>query len=200
MRVITVNDEEFDKMCRDLHRKILQSEYYFDVLIGIARAGVYVAERFETEKFYVVRSQRKSTSVKRGVINAVLRKMPAFMNCFLRVVESRILEWKDYLNMAGPEELVLDDSLKACLKEGGHKVMIVDDAADSGRSLLNAVEAVRGISGNNVIRTAVITVTRKKTLISPDYALFRNSTLLRFPWSADICNTSKESENGDRRS
>lgn len=191
MKVITVSHNEFDNMCADLHGLVMKSAYDYDVLIGIARAGVYVAEKFDAKEFYIVKSQRGGTAAKRGMVNSILLKMPAFFNCFLRMAESKILEWKDAFKRPTLKEVDIDEKLTLRLKEGGHKVLIVDDAVDSGRSLLSVVEAVRRISPENIIRTAVITVTRKKVLIKPDYALFRNSTLLRFPWAGDVCDNSK---------
>lgn len=191
MKVKTVTHKEFGKMCADLQGLVLKSAYDYDVLIGVARAGVYVAEKFDAKKFYIVKSQRGGTVVKRGIVNSILLKMPTFFNCFLRVLEAKILEWKDTFKRPTLKEVGIDEMLILRLKEGGHKVLIVDDAVDSGCSLLSVVKAVKRISSENIIRTAVITVTRKKVLIEPDYALFRNSTLLRFPWAGDVCDNSK---------
>lgn len=191
MKVKTVTHKEFDKMCADLQGLVLKSAYDYDVLIGIARAGVYVAEKFDAKKFYIIKSQRGGTAVKRGTVNSILLKMPAFLNCFFRMAESKILEWKDAFKRPTLKEVEIDEKLTLRLKEGGHQVLIVDDAVDSGCSLLSVVTAVRSISPENIIRTAVITVTRKKVLIEPDYALFRNSTLFRFPWAGDVCGNSK---------
>lgn len=191
MKVITVSHNEFDNMCAELQEQVRKSAYDYDVLIGVARAGVYVAEKFEAKEFYIIKSQRGGTAAKRGAVNSILLNMPAFFNCFLRKAESKILEWKDAFKRPSLKEVEIDEKLTLRLNEGGHKVLIVDDAVDSGCSLLSVVEAVRRISPNNIIRTAVITVTRKKVLIDPDYALFRNSTLLRFPWAGDVSNNSK---------
>lgn len=191
MKVITVSHNEFDNMCAELQEQVWKSAYDYDVLIGVARAGVYVAEKFEAKEFYIIKSQRGGTAAKRGAVNSILLNMPAFFNCFLRKAESKILEWKDAFKRPSLKEVEIDEKLTLRLNEGGHKVLIVDDAVDSGGSLLSVVEAVRRISPNNIIRTAVITVTRKKVLIDPDYALFRNSTLLRFPWAGDVCDNSK---------
>ncbi len=192
MKVSTIDYKEFNRLCAALQELVRESAYDYDILIGIARAGVYVAEKFGVPEFYIIKSQRGGTAAKRGFINSILQKMPSFFNCFLRIAESRVLELKDAVCQPELKKVEIEDDLYSRLKEGGHRVLIVDDAVDSGRSLLSVVNAVRGVSQGNEIRTAVITVTRKKVLINPDYALFRDSTLLRFPWAADICDNSKK--------
>ena len=103
----------------------------------------------------------------------------------MRCAESKVLAIKDRILKPAPVQVSVCDELIAMLLQGGHKVLVVDDATDSGCSLLSVLNAIEEY-GSNEIRSAVITVTRKHTAIIPDYALFRNSTLVRFPWSADM--------------
>ena len=74
----------------------------------------------------------------------------------------------------------LSPTLK-CLK--GRKVLIVDDAVDSGATMLAVAEALREANPEAEIRTAAITVTTPKPLITPDYSMYKD--LIRFPWSMD---------------
>ena len=80
---------------------------------------------------------------------------------------------------------VVDSSLITVLKEGGLNVLVVDDAVDSGATLRNVISALMDISPNNVIKTAALTVTRKSPIVMPDYYLYHDRTLMRFPWSED---------------
>ena len=68
---------------------------------------------------------------------------------------------------------------------GFRSILIVDDAVDSGKTLKTIVDEVRKKYLTAEIKTAVITVTTKQPIILPDYYLFYNHTLIRFPWSAD---------------
>ena len=66
-------------------------------------------------------------------------------------------------------------------------ILIVDDACDSGSTLRAVMDAVRKISPERVvIKTAVITTTTYRPVVSPDFSLYRNRTLIRFPWSKDM--------------
>ncbi len=186
MKVITVNEEGFWKMCQCLEKEVLDSGYMFDTLVGIARAGVYVADRFDAENKFIITSQRSGTSAKKGILVSILRVLPAFVNGFLRCVEAKWLEMKDSFRNRELKKIDLDPLLRERLAQGACKVLVVDDAVDSGLSLLSVVEAMKIVSNDNEIRTAVITVTRKEPMVEPDYALFRDSTLIRFPWAVDV--------------
>lgn len=186
MKVITVDEEGFGKMCQCLEKEVLDSGYMFDTLVGIARAGVYVADRFDAGNKFIITSQRSGTSAKKGILVSILRVLPAFVNGFLRCVEAKLLEMKDRFRNPELKKIDIDPLLRQRLAQGGRKVLVVDDAVDSGLSLLSVVEAMKIVSNDNEIRTAVITVTRKKPMVDPDYALFRDSTLIRFPWAVDV--------------
>lgn len=65
------------------------------------------------------------------------------------------------------------------------RVLVVDDAVDSGVTLAAVLESLRRICPPAVpVRSAVITVTIEGALAEPDYVLYRG-VLCRFPWSLD---------------
>lgn len=185
MRVMTLDDRRFREMCMLLEQRVLKSGFHPDIVIGIARGGVYVADCFSNENVWSVVCQRGGTSAKKGVVSSVLKRLPAWMNSFLRCVESLSLELHDRFRNPEIKKPVVDSSLITVLKEGGLNVLVVDDAVDSGATLRNVTYALRDISANNVIRTAALTVTRKSPIVMPDYFLYHDRTLMRFPWSED---------------
>lgn len=64
-------------------------------------------------------------------------------------------------------------------------LLVVDDAADTGSTLLKATDTLHAsLPGWNVV-TAVITQTTDSPVAIPDFTLYKN-TLIRFPWSADF--------------
>lgn len=69
--------------------------------------------------------------------------------------------------------------------QDAQNILIVDDAVDSGATLLAVVEAVRIDMPGAEVRSAVITQTTPSPVITPDYTLYNNRTLIRFPWSMD---------------
>jgi hypoxanthine phosphoribosyltransferase len=65
------------------------------------------------------------------------------------------------------------------------RVMVVDDAVDSGVTLAAVLRTLReSCPPGTELRTAAITVTRPSPAVEPDYALWRG-VLCRFPWSFD---------------
>jgi hypothetical protein len=65
------------------------------------------------------------------------------------------------------------------------RVLVVDDAVDSGLTLATVLRVLREISPSNTqFRSAVVTVTLEHPLAEPDFALYRG-VLCRFPWSFD---------------
>lgn len=187
MKVLTADSREFARLCLKLKEMVKSSGYEYDILIGIARGGVYVADYFESDMTFSIKTQRAGTSVKTHGLSRILRRLPSFVNMALRCAEAKALEIRDRFFKPAPVQVSVGDRLRDMLRQGGHKVLVVDDAADSGRSLLSVLNAISEC-GSNEIRSAVITVTRKHPAAIPDYALFRNSTLVRFPWSADMKN------------
>lgn len=63
----------------------------------------------------------------------------------------------------------------------GRRVLLVDDVADSGRTLDLAVRMLRGRGAQ--VRSATI-YTKPSTIIDPDYAWRRTRLWIDFPWSS----------------
>ncbi|MDE7407207.1 MAG: hypothetical protein K2M76_02200, partial [Muribaculaceae bacterium] len=62
---------------------------------------------------------------------------------------------------------------------------VVDDAVDTGTSLSIALRKLHELCPQAEIRTAALTVTTPDPVVRPDYTIYNNRTLLRFPWSMD---------------
>lgn len=63
----------------------------------------------------------------------------------------------------------------------GRKVLLVDDVADSGRTLALAVQMLKDRGAD--LRSVVI-YTKPTTIIRPDYSLKDTALWIDFPWSA----------------
>lgn len=172
-------------MCRQLMTEVVASGYEPDVVVAVERAGVFVAKAMNIGDFYTVRCSREGSKTKKGGLGNVLRYLPSFVNVMLRKLEYRLLQWRDKSVNYQPRIVEMSSKLKTALVQGGRKILIVDDAVDSGRSLRSVVDELEKLNPDNEIRTAVITVTRPETVCNPDYTLFSNQTLIRFPWAAD---------------
>lgn len=66
------------------------------------------------------------------------------------------------------------------------KVLIVDDAIDTGATLKLVKDKILEKYPKTIVRIAVITVTSNRPLIDADYCIYHNRTLVRFPWSNDV--------------
>ena len=105
--------------------------------------------------------------------------MPRFVNDALRLAESWVLSRR------APRPA----GFHGCLPEGldgKQAILIVDDAVDSGSTMLSVRDAVAAAFPQAYVRCAAIAVTTDKPLIVPDYSLYLKNFLIRFPWSADM--------------
>ena len=186
MKVITLDEQRFRESCARLRDKVYDAGFNPDVIVGIARGGVYVAEHFGKENTYSIVCQRSGTSSRKSLVPAILKALPTWLNSFMRCAESVVLEWVGKFRKTETGEVPVDQELAKVLKWGALRVLVVDDAVDSGKTLRNVLHALREISPSNDVRSAAITVTRKYPLIMPDYYIYHDRTLIRFPWSDDV--------------
>lgn len=106
------------------------------------------------------------------------------------MLESVFLEFKSkYKTPVRNGTIALSEETKAFLSSTAQlKVLLVDDAIDTGATLSLIKEYLEDNYPGIVVKTAVITITMKNVMINADYYLFNNRTLIRFPWSNDIKN------------
>lgn len=198
MKVITLEIADFTEACQRLFKHVMDSGFIPEIIVGIRTGGEFVAlnmwSTLHTGEFSegsrpspavaMVELHRPTTSMKQG-LKGFLSHMPLWVLNGIRMVESMVLRW----HRISPEDItarkaMLTESLPPtlkCLK--GRKVLIVDDAVDSGATMLAVSEALREANPEAEIRTAAITVTTPRPLITPDYSLYKD--LIRFPWSMD---------------
>ncbi len=179
MKVITLHPEPFRRACRDLAAQA--RDFAPDMLVGIATGGAFVASEMRsvlTQAAYTEVSLRRKATKRKKPLRALLRLLPTRLADALRRREAA------RVSFAEPEPFVLRPSLAATLRDC-RRVLVADDAVDSGRTLLATVRAIREAAPQAEVRTAVLTVTTATPLINPDYALRRDETLIRFPWSLD---------------
>lgn len=180
MRVITLDNHRFDAACRQLED--LCRDYAPDLVVAIATGGVYVADRiFGDVAHLTILKQRSVTAHKTGFVARLLRHLPRPVADVLRMAESRVLSLRRPTPGA---PVLLDVAAHDAIKQSG-RVLVVDDAVDSGATLLAVLRGVANVEGEREVRSAVVTVTTSHPLVQPDYSLYNNHTLIRFPWSKD---------------
>lgn len=188
MKVITLNNKEFKSECLRLKEMVERSDFDFDTLVGIASGGCYVADEFAFKSTFSIALHRPGHEIKTSPLTKLLAYLPAWFNKALRTAESKWLAYRDR-NLSQTSELKeveVPRDLKLHLQQGASKVLVVDDAVDSGRTMASVVEAIKKVAPDAEIRTAAITITRRHTIMTPDFALYSPPTIIRFPWAPDV--------------
>jgi hypoxanthine phosphoribosyltransferase len=187
----TLGQSAFDAACADLMR-IVGRDYTPVLLVGVRTGGLVVAEtmaRLGSLPVLPLTCRRPSTAFKSRVpgLKPLLATLPEQLLNALRRAEHHLVsvhrrtEQPAWIDLA---EAVAIGNWARILSRSA-RVLIVDDAVDSGVTLATVLQTVRDVCPPEVeVRTAVITVTTEHPVVAPDYALYRG-VLCRFPWSFD---------------
>ncbi len=183
MRVKTLRNSDFESECFRLAQMICDDGFRPNMIVGIKTGGEYVANivgvSFPDAKIHLISLQRPMTTNKQR-IKGLIKILPIWMLDIIRVLESL---WSRFHRDESPRSIKLPESVKALPTMN---VLIVDDAVDSGVTLNTVVSELKKVSPGIVVKSAVITVTTPQPVIMPDYYLYNDSTLIRFPWSMDM--------------
>lgn len=187
----TLGQAAFDAACTELMR-IVERDYAPTLLVGVRTGGLVVAEtmaRTASLPVLPLTCRRPTTSFKSRIpgLKPLLAALPEPLLNALRQAEHRVAcrhgraahpTWIDRAEAAAIAGRLQD------LPCGTH-VLVVDDAVDSGITLMTVLKTLHEVCPPMVeLRTAVITVTMAHPVVAPDYALYRG-VLCRFPWSFD---------------
>lgn len=182
MRVITLDRDAFVVACGELAELVAASGRVPGVIVGIRTGGAYVADemarRFPGARREDVTLRRPSTKGK-GRLRWLLGCLPIRVLDLLRMAEAFVLRHR----RRAPGSLELGDGLVGL---SGGDVLVVDDAVDSGVTLATVAGSLREANPGVAIMTAAITVTEREPAEMPDFALYNDKTLIRFPWSMDM--------------
>lgn len=185
-RLSDASAELFSIVCHDFQPTLL---------LGIRRGGYIVAERMlagaahERCSLLALSRCRPSTRKKNqsATVKRLLRALPRFAADRLRVIEHVLLT-----GIGRPRATPFTPDASEFAAVGAHlqahgdaRILIVDDAVDSGATLAAVRDVVKGAAPCAIIKTAAIVVTTENPIIEPDYFLYRHE-LCRFPWSLDF--------------
>jgi len=206
MHVVTLTPTLLAKACSQLSQRVKAGGFAPLLIIGIQHGGAEVAklmkEDFADAAYCEVRLSRPDTPQKsQGWKHRLLHHMHIWLCNVLRIVESRVNEWRS----KGKEpvrigEIRLPEDIAALLsnpsntslpQRGGSGwgspplVLLVDDAIDTGATIHQARKQLLEQFPDIILRVAVITVTTPHPICDADFCLYHNRTLCRFPWSND---------------
>ena len=199
MKIKNLDKQElFQSAVYDLENFVLHSGYNPDLIVGIPTGGKVVVDLMPkiTQKANVVfiAQSRGSTALKKRLkLKNILPYLPRFLNNNFRRLESFILE-----SQFEKKKLILNNSIKDCVIDldintiaivsKSKHILVVDDAIDSGRTMVLVVNSIRKFNPSAKIKIAVINTTFKAPLIYPDYCLFTRE-IVRYPWANDVKKT-----------
>jgi hypoxanthine phosphoribosyltransferase len=192
--LVTLQGARFAAACADLMR-LVEKDYAPTLLIGIRTGGLIVAEAMgeaaaRPVPILPLTCRRTTTDAKSRLplLRTLLGNLPRPVVDMLRRMEHRVLT-----SGVPPHERrreVDQMELAAITRKLGtldaaSRVLVVDDAVDSGATLATVLRLLTGVfAASGEVRSAAITQTLEDPVIRPDYLLFRR-TLCRFPWSFD---------------
>lgn len=202
MQVITLDPEALEKAAARLAENVENgcSGRPYDAVIGIRRGGSFVCDAFCRTfsasllgERYDVSLQRPGTRRKGGLTGKILRLLPTKALDLMRMAESRFLSLRNrQKGDVFPPQIAMDPGLTAIVTERKKpRILLIDDAIDSGRTLSAVIATLKNKNPSAEVETAVITETTDSPAVKADYTIYRNRTLIRFPWSNDYKNTRK---------
>lgn len=183
MKVITLHPSDLDSACHELAASLqsFRPAIVVGILTGGGEVGRRVASCLTDTSYYEISLQRPSTHTKHRLA-WLLRRLPLWIADTLRRYESRRVA----RSAPASRHAALPAALAAALGSmPAPRVLIVDDAVDSGMTLKAVIQAVKSAAPDADVRSAVLTVTTPHPAVEPEYALWRREVLLRFPWSLD---------------
>ena len=181
MRVITWDE----KMLQDGCMRLEETARSFgpDLIVAIANGGIPIAQLlFPSTPHCKIECHRQSTAVKSrySLIWSIIRRLPLKVKDFMRIAEAKLLK----RNARSTEVYIPPEAMR--MIERSHRVLLVDDAVDSGTTLKQIINRIGEIQGERSVASAVITVTTAIPAVMPEFYLYNDSTLIRFPWAKDV--------------
>lgn len=95
---------------------------------------------------------------------------------------TRTINLQSYTDEGKKTELHLTNPMRA-EDFPGYTILIIDDIADSGESLEFAIETLKVLCPQAIIKTAVLFY-KKDSKIKPDYFITETDKWIVFPWEA----------------
>jgi uncharacterized protein len=190
----TLQQPAFEAACALLMR-LVEADYAPTLIIGIRTGGLVVAEAMVRARaaplpVLPLTCRRPGTNAKARVplLRTAVASLPRSVADLTRRLEHRWFSTRR-LDQYQPQDIdrAEAEAIKNWLRKSPHpaRILVADDAVDSGVTLQTVLQAVREIGRRGMeFRSAAITQTLPHPHVAPNYVLWRE-TLCRFPWSLD---------------
>jgi uncharacterized protein len=193
LKVHMLNKSDFSSVCSRLARKI-EVDIKPDLVIGIPKGGAVICRQMFLSGFFKnvcygeVSYQRVTTKYKKEMkIRWLLKRLPIQVNNLLRILESTVREIKheSFRGRYSNGQPICEMKTEELIRKSS-TIVVIDDAVDSGETILKVSNMISEINATAMVKTAVITKTFKNPLLHPDITIFCD-VLVRYPWSEDYC-------------
>jgi len=194
MKVLTLSKKQLHEHACQLFSLIQNDGITIDTVVGIATGGIYVSQPIHKAlikvkwkgQYIETKLSRPSTETKESLgVKNILTKLPYSLLNILRIIEVKyfeIFKATQYDNTV--EKRIHFSNTQINIIKKTQTLLLVDDAIDTGSTILALKHVIQNINPKIQIKVAVLTVTHQTPYIIPDYTLYRN-VLLRCPWSMD---------------
>jgi hypoxanthine phosphoribosyltransferase len=188
--VMHLSAAELDDAAAALGRKVIASGYRPDAVVGIATAGVFVASAMRATvvpdaALLEVASRRPTTRFKdRPIVRRAVALIPDRLSSGMRRLEHRVLMRRP--SAAAPRVVTMAPDAEAVARAlpPGARLLVVDDAVDSGSTMAAVAAFLASVAPQAHIRTAVLSASTPDRAPRPDFHLYEGA-LLSGPWSLD---------------
>jgi hypoxanthine phosphoribosyltransferase len=195
-KVINYSNSQLSKTMHSLAKEVESGGLTPSYVLGVLNGGRTPAELFteywnsnEIETLFY-KLQRKTTGRVKSSLVKLIKRFPKFMVNFVRSAEMSFYSILPTSNtpITADENCLffLRSKIEASKITEKTPFIIVDDAIDSGKTILKIVETLKEVGVDRAcIKVIVVVHTLPKPLVTADY--FKESGLLiRFPWSSDF--------------
>ncbi len=201
--VRTLGQVQLRKAARELLNLAEDSGFRPDLIVSVASGGTCVVESIEDEIFDLGIStesllcQRPGTPAKERMrLKLLTKRLPLSFRNALRVAEHIVRLLLKGVQSHNKRNVTVISPNLSC-QAPPTRILVIDDAVDSGDTLVSVERFLRAGHPSADIRFGVLTQTRKKVSRDPDYSLYK-SVLIRFPWSSDYrCSDEKHDTPSD---
>lgn len=184
MQVITYTPQLLQAAAECLSTQIQRSGVHPSYLVAIQHGGAVLGqmmkESFPEAEYHEIKLTR-SFGINKSLLRPIIKALPMKVRDWLRMLEITLMDLDRKSNQ--PERY---GSVKLSISpKEDDIILLIDDAIDTGATIVKARDAILQQYPDVKILVAVITVTTEHPLCDADYYLYHNQTLCRFPWSMD---------------